>query len=158
MMETVSGMRCPLKRARFAVAVAALIGVLAMHGFSSDHAFAASAITASSGEVDARAAETGMAHHGMIPAGVTYEHAVEANSAPRLHSATVAGASHCAMSHAECLATLRDTAHLKNPANAGLPVATHLPALQRPAAATVVPVAGRAPPDVSLTGLCISRT
>jgi hypothetical protein len=158
MMETVSGMRCALNGVRFAAAAAALVGVLAMHGFSSDHAFAASAVTASSGQVEACAAEMGIAHLGMMHAGVAHEHAVEAISTPRLHSATVAGASHCAMSHAECLATLRDTTHLKKQANAGLPVATQLVAIQRPAVATVLPVAGRAPPDASLTRLCISRT
>jgi hypothetical protein len=155
MMETVSGMRCALSGARFAVAVAALVGVLAMHGFSSDHA---SALTASPGQVEACAGETGMAHVGMMRAGVAHEHAVEATDAPRLHSATVAGAAHCAMRHAECLATLSDTVHLRKPANAGPPVATQLAALEHPAVATALRVAGRAPPDVSLTRLCISRT
>jgi len=158
MMETVSSMRCALKRSRFAVAVAALVGVLAMHGLSSDHAFAVSTVTASSGPLEACAAETGMADHGMIPAGVAREHAVKAISDPRLHSATKAGASCCAMSHAECLATLRDTPRLKNHAIAGLPVGTKLAALHRAAVASVLPVAGRAPPDTSLARLCISRT
>jgi hypothetical protein len=155
MMDAVFGMHRPSNGVRLLLALAALLGVLAMHGFSSDHA---SAVIASSGRVEACAGETGMAHLGMMRAGVAHEHAVEAIYAPRLHSATVAGASHCAMSHAECLATLRDTVHLRNPANAGPPVATQLAVLEHPAVATVLRVAGRAPPDVSLTRLCISRT
>jgi hypothetical protein len=154
--ETVSGMRCGLNGARFAVAVAALVGVLAMHGFSSDRT---SSVIASSGQVEACAGEPGMAHLGIVHAGVAHEQVVEAIFGPRLHSAIVAGPSHCAMSHAECLATLRDTAHVKKQANPALRVAAQLAALQRPAVAIVLPVACRAPPpDASLTRLCISRT
>jgi hypothetical protein len=157
MMDTVFAMHRRTNRVRLLLALAALLGVLAMHGLSSSHAFTPLGMIASPGQVHACAAETGAPQLGMH-AGVAHEHQAEAISTMRQRGATVACASHCSMNHTECVATLRDTTQLKTPSNAGPLVLTQQSSLQRPALATARSPGGRAPPDVSLAMLCTCRT
>jgi hypothetical protein len=134
MMEAVSGMRCPLYGARFAVSVAALVGALALHGFSLDHMWAPVGMIASPSQVEACAAETDVAHSGV---GVC--------------------ASHCSTNHTRCVATLRDSVQLKSPANGELAVVAHQLGLGPAAVAMARSQGGRAPPDPSLAMLCTYR-
>jgi hypothetical protein len=152
MTETPSATRLLLKRVRLLVALAALVGVLAMHGFSADHAIAGPTMTAVPGWV-----QTGTADP-VTDAGMTHEHDAEAMPTVRVDAVAVAGRSDCPMSHSDCLATLRSAPHGKYPVGSGLPVPAAPAHSQLTTAPTLALSAGRSPPDVSLTGLCISRT
>jgi hypothetical protein len=147
MTDTVCGIRRLLNRARQLVALATLVGVLAMHWFSTDNALAGPTMTASADSVQASGAR--VAHSGMAHSCMTREH-----DAAR----AVAGESSCPMSHSECLATLRSAAYGKHPVGFGLPVPAAPAHSHLTTAPTLVLSAGHSPPDVSLTRLCISRT
>jgi hypothetical protein len=151
MTDAVSGTRRLLNRVRPLVALAGLLGVLAMHGFSTDHAIAGPTMMAVSGWAPTTANRA--THPGM-----THEHDAEATPTVPADATAVAGPSDCPMSHSDCLATLRSTPHGKNPVGSGIPV----PAVSAHSHVTTAPTlalsAGRSPPDVSLTRLCINRT
>ncbi|MDQ1752003.1 MAG: hypothetical protein QOE71_3059 [Pseudonocardiales bacterium] len=137
---TVSGMPRLLSSARRFLALAALAGLLAMHGLSSDH---------------------DMPSLGSTHAAMAHDHAESLMTViddPASSAAT--DCAMCSMSHTECVATFRDTVELKSPTLTltALPLAAGLSPGRVPSGASTEPAAGRAPPDVSLTRLCISRT
>jgi hypothetical protein len=93
MTDSVCGTRRLLNRARLLVALAGLIGVLAMHGFSANHAIADPTMMAVPGSVPTRTADP------VTDAGLTHEHDAEAMPTVRVDAAAVAGRSDCPMSH-----------------------------------------------------------
>jgi len=136
MTGVVSGLRRLPSVLRAGVAVATLAGLLAMHGLSSGHDLAMSAMT------------------GQMPA---------VESAPLMPILAVDETAAIwpadwPMHHSECVGTLRDAAHLKSPTVAGPGLITDPTAETDSDASTARTAAVRAPPDVSLTRLCISRT
>jgi hypothetical protein len=133
------------------MALAALVGVLAMHGFSIDHALAGPTMTADADSVQTIARP-------VTYAGVTREHDAAATPSAWDAASAVAGESSCPMSHSECLATLRSTPYGKYPIGFGVILSIALASSRLPTASTQAIIVGRSPPDVCLARLCISRT
>jgi hypothetical protein len=129
-----------LSSARRLLALAALAGLLAMHGLSSGHDLPSLSST-----------HAAMAHDHAETLMIVTDNA-GFSAAP--------DCAMCSMSHTECVATLRDTRNLKSPTltPTALPLVVGLSPRSVPSGATTEPAAGPAPPDVSLTRLCISRT
>jgi hypothetical protein len=156
MMEGMSGTGGLLKPARLLLAAAALAGLLAMHGLSFGHDMTPAA--ASVTHLAVGAGPAGMTHSTGRALAAMREHASGSKAVTGRAALTEAtDCATCSMGHAACLATLRDTTHLKAPVPSALPtVAKAL--LQLPTSAGATPAVERAPPQQSLTRLCISRT
>lgn len=154
-MMAIDALRVP--RARLLGVVALLAALFAMHGFSSDHmALRPTPVHAHTSAATAMSMSASMSASGSAPRSATETLSGPGSHPPAARVAAATAPVMPAMSHAECLAALRDPAGSAAPSLVTTVTPVTSTATLHPAGRASVPA--RAPPRPDLSTLCISRT